>query len=274
MPSHLIAAVPIHGHVAPLLPIAAHLVARGDTVRFLTGSRFADVVAATGATTSRSRPRRTSTIACRGSLPRARRPVAVGRARLRHRAHLRPPGRGSVRRRPGSCWPPQPVDDAASWTRCSWRGALLAELPADRRPPVLVTGVVPLGPPGRDLAPFGLGLPPLPGLPGRLRNGVLRAVNARVLRNAEAAGTAIMQRTHGRDGSGPIMDWLTGPMPWSSCRCRPSSTRDRTPRPDSSSPGWSPHPRRWSTHDRRGGPIWTVLDPSCTSPRAPSPTTT
>ena len=50
MPSHLIAAVPIHGHVAPLLPIAAHLVARGDTVRFLTGSRFADVVTATGAT--------------------------------------------------------------------------------------------------------------------------------------------------------------------------------------------------------------------------------
>ena len=36
MPNHLIAAVPIHGHVAPLLPIAAHLVARGDTVTVLS----------------------------------------------------------------------------------------------------------------------------------------------------------------------------------------------------------------------------------------------
>jgi UDP:flavonoid glycosyltransferase YjiC (YdhE family) len=49
MSSYLIAAVPIHGHFAPLLPIAAHLVARGDTIRFLTGSRFADAVTATGA---------------------------------------------------------------------------------------------------------------------------------------------------------------------------------------------------------------------------------
>ena len=49
MSTILIATVPIHGHVTPLLAVARHFVRRGDRVRFLTGSRFADTVAATGA---------------------------------------------------------------------------------------------------------------------------------------------------------------------------------------------------------------------------------
>src|SRR5262245_1701884 len=49
MSSIIIASVPIHGHVTPLLNVARHLVARGDRVRFITGSRFADAVTATGA---------------------------------------------------------------------------------------------------------------------------------------------------------------------------------------------------------------------------------
>ncbi len=50
MSSIIIASVPIHGHVTPLLAVARHLVARGDRVRFITGARFAEAVAATGAT--------------------------------------------------------------------------------------------------------------------------------------------------------------------------------------------------------------------------------
>src|SRR6478752_3277903 len=49
MASILFAAVPVHGHVTPLLTAARHFVTRGDRVRFLTGSRFAEVVRATGA---------------------------------------------------------------------------------------------------------------------------------------------------------------------------------------------------------------------------------
>ena len=49
MSSILIASVPIHGHVTPLLAVARHLVQRGDRVRFLTGARFAEAVVATGA---------------------------------------------------------------------------------------------------------------------------------------------------------------------------------------------------------------------------------
>src|SRR6188768_1550173 len=49
MASVLIASVPIHGHVTPLLAAARHFAERGDRVRFLTGARFAEVVEATGA---------------------------------------------------------------------------------------------------------------------------------------------------------------------------------------------------------------------------------
>src|SRR4051794_26654274 len=50
MSSIIIASVPIHGHVSPLLAVARHLVGRGDQVRFITGARFAGAVTATGAT--------------------------------------------------------------------------------------------------------------------------------------------------------------------------------------------------------------------------------
>ncbi|MCZ7628866.1 MAG: hypothetical protein M5U19_07280 [Microthrixaceae bacterium] len=49
MPSVILATAPIHGHVNAYLPIARHLANRGDEVRFVTGSRFADAVAVTGA---------------------------------------------------------------------------------------------------------------------------------------------------------------------------------------------------------------------------------
>src|SRR4051794_8117171 len=49
MSSIIIATVPIHGHVTPLLAVARHFVERGDRVRFITGGRFAEAVAATGA---------------------------------------------------------------------------------------------------------------------------------------------------------------------------------------------------------------------------------
>jgi UDP:flavonoid glycosyltransferase YjiC (YdhE family) len=208
MSSHLIAAVPIHGHVVPLLPIAAHLVARGDTVRFLTGSRFAAAVSATGATHVALPPDADfddRDLVARFPEREGMSPLAAIAFDIEH-VFVRP-GEGqyaAVQELLAAA-----EADAVIVDPLFLAGALLAELPAEQRPPVLVAGVVPLALPSRDLAPFGLGVPPLAGVPGRLRNGVLRAVNARVLRGAEAAGTAIMRRTLGRDGSGSLMDWLT-----------------------------------------------------------------
>ena len=48
MTNIVIGSVPIHGHVTPLLAVAAGLVERGHRVRFMTGARFADAVARTG----------------------------------------------------------------------------------------------------------------------------------------------------------------------------------------------------------------------------------
>ena len=208
MPHHLIAAVPVHGHVAPLLPVAAHLVARGDTVSFLTGARFAGVVAATGATH----------VPLPAEADFDDRDVV---AAFPERAGLSPLAAIAfdiehIFVRPGEAQYAAVTEllavapvDAVIVDPLFLAGALLAELPADQRPPVVVAGVVPLALPGPGLAPFGLGAPPLGGLPGRVRNGVLRTVNARVLRGAEAAGAAIARRIHGRDVGGAVMDWLS-----------------------------------------------------------------
>jgi UDP:flavonoid glycosyltransferase YjiC (YdhE family) len=48
--SIIVASIPVHGHITPMLAVAENFVTRGDDVRFVTGSRFADKVAATGAT--------------------------------------------------------------------------------------------------------------------------------------------------------------------------------------------------------------------------------
>ena len=208
MPNHLIAAVPIHGHVAPLLPIAAQLVARGDTVRFLTGSRFAAAVTATGATHV---PLPTEAdfddrdVAARFPQREGLSPLAAIAFDIEH-IFIRP---GETQYAAVTALLAAAPVDAVIVDPLFLGGALLTEVPADQRPPVLVAGVVPLALPGRDLAPFGLGVPPLAGLLGRVRNGALRAVNARVLKSAEAAGAAIAKRVHGRSGSGPMMDWLS-----------------------------------------------------------------
>ena len=49
MSSIIIASVPAHGHVTPLLTVAQGFVERGDHVRFVTGEAFADRIEATGA---------------------------------------------------------------------------------------------------------------------------------------------------------------------------------------------------------------------------------
>ena len=183
--------------------------------------------------TSRSRPTRTSTTATSWLVSPSARVCRRWPRSPSTSSTFRPPGRGSVRA-VQQLLAAAPVD-AVIVDPLFLAGALLAELP---RPAPRGPGL-PL-PSQRDLAPFGLGAPPLSGLPGRLRNGLMRAVNARVLRNAEAAGTAIMQRTHGRDGSGPIMDWLTR----ADAVVQLTVPAFEYPRPDAAtrldSPAWSP----------------------------------
>ena len=56
----LVVCLPLHGHMAPLLPLVRELVARGDELVVYTTAPFADAVAQTGA---RYRPYRSSRLA-------------------------------------------------------------------------------------------------------------------------------------------------------------------------------------------------------------------
>ena len=208
MSSYVIASVPIHGHVSPLLPIAAHLVARGDTVHFLTGARFAAAVSATGATHVALPPESDfddRNVVAQFPERAGMSPLAAVAFDIEH-IFIRP-GEGQYAGLQ-QLLHSEPVD-AVIVDPLFAGGVLLGELPADRRPPIVVGGVVPLALAGPGIAPYGLGVRPMSGPIGAIRNQILAAVNARVLRPAEEAGTAIMQRIHGRAGSGPIMDWLT-----------------------------------------------------------------
>ena len=208
MSSIIIASVPIHGHVTPLLAVARHLVARGDRVRFITGARFADAVTATGAT-PRAVARRRRLRRPRGpprALPRSGRPQRDEGARLRHRARLRPAGTAPTRRRHGgACRPspptpcspirPSPVAPSSSATR----GA--------QRPPVVVCGVLPLSLASRDTAPYGLGLPPAKMAQPHPQPGAHDAHPPRSSGASPASPTSMYRDLHGVALPYPILDW-------------------------------------------------------------------
>ncbi|WP_076258809.1 glycosyltransferase [Intrasporangium flavum] len=208
MSSIIIATVPIHGHVTPLLAVARHLVARGDRVRFVTGARFAGAVEDTGARHVRlpadadfddtadlgdSFPERA---ALKGSKAIAFDIVNV----------FVQPGRGqhdTIMAEHAE----EPADVVLTDPALTG-GALVLGHDRAARPPVVVCGVIPLMIASRDTAPYGMGLRPLPGPVGRLRNAALRAVAERTV-FAEAARLAdeVHHELHGRPVGYPVLDW-------------------------------------------------------------------
>lgn len=208
MTSVLIATFPAHGHVTPLLAVAAHLVDRGDRVRFLTGSRFAAVVEATGATflpwpgeadfddqqdLAATFPERT---ALKGAKAIAfdLEHVFVLPARAQYDAIM-------------AARAEEPVEVVLADPALAGVGLLLGRAPEDR-PPVVVCGVLPLTINSRDTAPYGMGLTPLPGPAGRLRNAALRALAARtVFPRAQRLADDLHQALHGRRLGYPVMDF-------------------------------------------------------------------
>lgn len=208
MRSIIIATVPIHGHVTPLLAVARYCVERGDRVRFLTGSRFADVVQATGAE----------------HLPL---PAAANFDDRQdwdqvfpHRASLRGPQAIAfdvehIFVRPGpaqhdavvAAFSAEPAD-AVLTDPAFASGALLLGRPLGQRPPIIVCGVIPLTIGSRDTAPYGLGLTPLPGPIGRLRNAVLNTVAAHtVFPPAERVAQAAYRQLYRGTMPYPVLDW-------------------------------------------------------------------
>ena len=207
MSSILICTVPIHGHVTPLLAVARYFVEQGHSVRFLTGSRFATTVRETG----------------------ARHIPLPGSADFDDRIDLndRFPGRAALSgvdaiafdvlelfTRPAmaqynavvSAHASEPID--AMLADPAFAGAsLVLGKSRDARPAVVMCGVLPLSLASCDTAPFGMGVPPMPGSIGRLRNKLLSALAARVLAPAQRHADDMHRQVFGVPMPGPILDW-------------------------------------------------------------------
>lgn len=207
MSRYLITCTPAHGHVVPLLQIARHLLSRGHDVSFLTSSRYAERVQAAGA---RFLPLPVDADVdlddADGAFPERR--GLTGPAALRF-------DMSNLFVRPGAAQlaavlaelEARPVD-AVLTEPLFVGGALLQLLPAHERPPVVVLGIFPLGARSADTAPFGLGVTPMPGPLGRLRNAALRTVAERaIFGGVQKEADAMARREVGRDLGGFVLDW-------------------------------------------------------------------
>ena len=208
MASVIIATVPIHGHVTPLLAVARYFRERGDRVRFLTGSRFAGVVEGTGAQHIAlpdegdfdDRQDWQETFPDRAGLKGSKaiafdiEHVFVLPARSQYDAIM-------------AAHADEPAD-AVLTDPAFAGGALVLGHPRSERPPLVVAGVLPLTIDSRDTAPYGMGLTPLGGPVGRLRNRLLREVAARtVFPRAERLAQGMYRDVHGRPLPYPVLDW-------------------------------------------------------------------
>jgi UDP:flavonoid glycosyltransferase YjiC (YdhE family) len=203
--SIVIASIPAHGHLTPLLTLAENFVKRGDDVRVITGSLYAEKVAATGASfiplpaeadfddqeflnrfPERARLKGVKAIAfdiehiiARPAKPQYDTLVAALAA--------------------------QPAD-AVLAEPLFLGAAFLLEHQRPARPPVVMCGVVPIPIESRDTAPFGLGLPPARVF-NRQRNAALAVLDRRILRRPYQILNDLHRDVHGKDMPSTLKDW-------------------------------------------------------------------
>jgi len=180
MASVLVCSSPLVGHVTPMLAVAAGLVAHGHDVRFLTGQRFEHQVSQTGASFVPLPP---DADFDDSSLDAA----FPGRVGLKGPKGIRFDIR-EIFMRPGKAQyqailaaSEERRIDAVLAESLFMGAALLLAGPAGNRPAVINCGIVPLSLASRDTAPYGLGIAPRPGLPGRIRNMALQSLTEKVV---------------------------------------------------------------------------------------------
>lgn len=272
MNSYLICCTPAHGHVLPLLTVGRHLAGQGHRVRFLTGAAYRDRVEAAGLTFVPLPAEADVDLDHAGDLPERaglKGPAAI-RFDLRHLFIA--PGRAQF----AALRDQLALERAdAVLTEGLFLGAaLLNQLPRKQRPPVVVLGIFPLGAASRDTAPFGLGVPPMPGAVGRLRNRLLTLLSEKVVFGPVIAeADAVARELTGSPMTGSFFDWP------SHSDAEIQFTVPSFEYPRSIYPRWCTSPgrcrwRRPTSSCPSGGTNWTDRARSCTSPRARSPTPT
>jgi MGT family glycosyltransferase len=205
MSSVIIASIPVHGHVTPLLTVAENFVKRGDDVRFITGARFAEKVAATGASHVPLPPE--ADFDDRNLFEHF-----PERARLRgikavafdiEHVFSRPAKAQYETIIPAIA--AQPADVVLTEPAFLGAAFLLTHQRA-ARPAVVICGVIPLCIESRDTAPFGMGLPPARFL-NRHRNAALAPLQRRILRQSNRITNDLHRQVHGKDMQGTPATW-------------------------------------------------------------------
>jgi MGT family glycosyltransferase len=204
MTSIIIASVPMHGHVIPLLSVAQRFVERGDDVRFITGARFAEQVAATGAThiplpadadydegLITSFPERAQHKGVKAIAFDAEN-VFAKPSKSQYCAMLQAHRERSA--------------DAVLFDPAFWGALYMTAQPRVTRPAMVLCGVIPLGMQSRDTAPFGMGLPPARWL-NRPRNAALYALTRHVLAGTNRTLNDIHREIHGTEMTVDLLNW-------------------------------------------------------------------
>jgi MGT family glycosyltransferase len=201
----IIASIPAHGHVTPLLTAAENFVKRGDDVRFVTGSRYADKVTATGATFV--------PLAAEAdfddrnfleSFPERAKLKGVKAAAFDLENVFARPAKAqyatlmtALKAQPADVVLAEPLFLGAVFTLVHHRST---------RPAVVMCAVIPLPIDSRDTAPFGMGLQPARVF-NRQRNTALAALNRRVMRQPYQTIDGQHRQIHGIDMPGTLTDW-------------------------------------------------------------------
>jgi UDP:flavonoid glycosyltransferase YjiC (YdhE family) len=164
----LIATIPVLGHLAPFIPIAKALIARGHEVRWYSGSKYRDRIQATGA---QHIPYRTARDFDDARLDEEIR----GRTEREGLAKLKLDLKFFIDAAPGQLADLRAIveDFAADVVVHDTAMIGVAFLHQQGGPPAGVLGVVPMPSSSVDTAPFGLGIAPSSTLLGRLRNRAL-----------------------------------------------------------------------------------------------------
>ncbi|KIP52516.1 glycosyltransferase [Leucobacter komagatae] len=180
MSAVLLCSTPVYGHVTPLLAVARHLSENGHRVRFLSGAKYRDAIEATGAEFLQL----PADADYDDSDMDAAFPERVG---LKGPAGIRY-DISAIFLRPAlsqlaaveAALSAEPTD--AVLVEPMFMGTLgLIRVEREARPAVISLGIIPLGLSSPDTAPYGLGIAPMRGPVGRLRNSMLRFLAQNVI---------------------------------------------------------------------------------------------
>lgn len=204
MSSLIIASIPAHGHVTPLLAVAENFVKRGDDVRFITGALFADKVTATGATFLPLAAEADFDQDILATFPERAKLKGVKAIAFDIENVFARPAKAQYETLMAAL-AAQPAD-AVLAEPVFFGAAFLLEHPRPTRPAVVMCSVIALPIDSRDTAPYGMGLRPSRVL-NRERNAVLAALSRRMTRRAYDLIDDLHREVHGKPMPGTMPDW-------------------------------------------------------------------